>query len=172
MQKKMHLNQVRSSIKFLTIAILTLVTFTSLAYPTIAAPGKNSTSNVQKSDALQNEKDRFIEIDLSEQRLYAWEGEQLVYSFKISTGKKNTPTPIGKYSVGARYDKARMKGEDYDIADVPYVMYFYNGYAIHGAYWHNNFGNPMSHGCVNLQVKHAKQLYAWASLGTVVVVHK
>jgi lipoprotein-anchoring transpeptidase ErfK/SrfK len=68
-----------------------------------------------------------------------------------------------------------MKGgegiERYDIPDVPYTMYFYADYALHGAYWHNNFGNPMSHGCVNLPVDVAKWMYDWAPIGTMVVTH-
>jgi lipoprotein-anchoring transpeptidase ErfK/SrfK len=51
-------------------------------------------------------------------------------------------------------------------------MYFFRGYAIHGAYWHNNFGTPVSHGCVNMRVEEAKALYEWASVGMEVVVHE
>jgi lipoprotein-anchoring transpeptidase ErfK/SrfK len=62
-------------------------------------------------------------------------------------------------------------GYNYDLKDVPYVMYFFEDYAIHGAYWHNNFGTPMSHGCVNMNVPDAEWLYNWAPLGTLVSVH-
>ena len=60
----------------------------------------------------------------------------------------------------------------YDLPNVPHVMYFYRDYAIHGAYWHNNFGRPMSHGCVNLSNSAAKWMYGWATVGTPVVVHR
>jgi lipoprotein-anchoring transpeptidase ErfK/SrfK len=65
-----------------------------------------------------------------------------------------------------------MSGPGYDLPNVPWVMFFTSrGHAIHGAYWHNNFGNPMSHGCVNLPVSNAQWLYNFASVGTPVVVH-
>ncbi|WP_017653510.1 L,D-transpeptidase [Fortiea contorta] len=115
---------------------------------------------------------RRIEVDLSQQRLSAWEGDTLVYSYRISTGKRRTPTPIGRFRINSKYRINRMRGRGYDISDVPYAMYFYRGYAIHGAYWHNNFGTPVSHGCVNLRVKQARQLYKWAKIGTLVVVRQ
>lgn len=65
-----------------------------------------------------------------------------------------------------------MRGEDYDVPNVPYVMYYDRGYGIHGAYWHNNFGTPVSHGCVNLAPNHAKWLFDWAEVGTKVVVQR
>jgi lipoprotein-anchoring transpeptidase ErfK/SrfK len=64
-----------------------------------------------------------------------------------------------------------MVGPGYDLPGVPWVMYFYSGYAIHGAYWHNNFGAPMSHGCVNMTPGEAQILYNWAPIGTEVYVH-
>ncbi|RAM49725.1 MAG: L,D-transpeptidase [Hapalosiphonaceae cyanobacterium JJU2] len=115
---------------------------------------------------------RKIEIDLSKQRLYAWEGSQLVYSMRVSTGKRSTPTKKGKFVIGSKHRSTRMRGPGYDISGVPYTMYFYEGYAIHGAFWHSNFGTPVSHGCVNLPVKEARKLFNWADLRTVVVVHK
>ncbi|MBW4669792.1 MAG: L,D-transpeptidase [Cyanomargarita calcarea GSE-NOS-MK-12-04C] len=115
---------------------------------------------------------RRIEIDLSKQRLYAWEGKTLVYSFRVSTGKRSTPTPTGEFFIDSKYRTNRMRGRNYDIPDVPYAMYFYRGYAIHGAYWHNSFGTPISHGCVNLPVQQARKLYNWTKLGMMVQVHK
>ena len=64
-----------------------------------------------------------------------------------------------------------MTGPGYDVPDVPYTMYYDGGMAIHGAYWHNMFGTPVSHGCTNVAVNHAKWLFDWASVGTPVVVH-
>ncbi len=64
-----------------------------------------------------------------------------------------------------------MRGPGYDLPGVPYTMYFYKGYALHGTYWHNNFGHPMSHGCVNLRTSDAGWLFNWASVGTPVVTH-
>ncbi|NIO43122.1 MAG: L,D-transpeptidase family protein, partial [Burkholderiales bacterium] len=62
-------------------------------------------------------------------------------------------------------------GFNYVLPNVPYVMYFYKDYAIHGTYWHNNFGTPMSHGCVNMSTADARWLYNWSSYGTLVNVH-
>ncbi|MDX2241272.1 MAG: L,D-transpeptidase [Leptolyngbyaceae cyanobacterium bins.302] len=114
---------------------------------------------------------RWIEIDLSSQRLYAWEGDRPVYAILISTGKAATPTPTGKFAIQSRHRYARMQGYDYDVPDVPYTMYYSGGYAIHGAYWHHRFGTPVSHGCTNVAVNHARWLFNWATIGTPVVVH-
>jgi len=124
------------------------------------------------SDIRQISRPRWIEIDLSEQRLRAWEGKKLVYSYRISGGKRSTPTPIGRFRINSKYRTHRMRGRGYNIPDVPYTMYFYGGYAIHGAYWHNRFGTPVSHGCVNLPVKQARRLYNWTRMGTLVVVRR
>jgi lipoprotein-anchoring transpeptidase ErfK/SrfK len=64
-----------------------------------------------------------------------------------------------------------MVGPGYDLPNVPYVMYFYQGYGLHGTYWHHNFGHPMSHGCVNFKTEDAGWLYNWASVGTLVNIH-
>ncbi|NLG74389.1 MAG: L,D-transpeptidase, partial [Chloroflexi bacterium] len=115
--------------------------------------------------------ERWIDVNLSEQRTYAYEGDQLVNSFVVSTGLWNTPTVTGQYRIYVKYRYADMAGPGYYLPDVPYVMYFYKGYGLHGTYWHNNFGTPMSHGCVNLKTEEAGWLYEWASVGTVVNVH-
>jgi lipoprotein-anchoring transpeptidase ErfK/SrfK len=115
---------------------------------------------------------RWIDVDLSQQRVYAYEGEQILDTFRVSTGKSQTPTVTGKFKIYVKYRSADMSGSDYFLADVPYVMYFYQDYGLHGTYWHTNFGTPMSHGCVNLKTKDAKWLFEWASVGTVVFVHR
>ncbi|AFY46149.1 hypothetical protein Nos7524_0227 [Nostoc sp. PCC 7524] len=140
--------------------------------PTKAIAASANYSSMIASNLQQISQSRRIEIDLSQQRLFAWEGNRLVYSFRVSTGKRSTPTPTGKFTINSKYRINRMRGPGYDIPDVPYAMYFHKGYAIHGAYWHNRFGTPVSHGCVNLTVNQARKLYNWASTGTVVVVRK
>lgn len=114
---------------------------------------------------------KWIEIDVSRQRLIAWEGNSPVYAVIVSTGRSQTPTIPGVFSVQSMHRTTRMQGEDYDVPDVPYAMYYHRGYAIHGTYWHNNFGTPMSHGCTNVAVDHAQWIFNWASIGTPVVVH-
>ena len=115
--------------------------------------------------------DRWIDINLSEQRTYAYEGSTLVNSFVVSTGTWQHPTVTGTYNVYVKYRYADMSGPGYYLPSVPYVMYFYKGYGLHGTYWHNNFGTPMSHGCVNLRTDEAGWLFDWAYVGIVVNVH-
>jgi len=122
--------------------------------------------------ALQRSKQRWIEVDLSRQRLIAWEGGRSVYAIIISTGKSSSPTRTGVFAIQTRYRYARMQGENYDVSDVPYTMYYSGNYAIHGTYWHNRFGTPVSHGCVNVAVDHARWLFNWVTIGTAVVVHQ
>ncbi len=121
---------------------------------------------------LQQSKKRWIEVNLSTQRLIAWEGKKPVHAVIVSTGKASTPTRTGVYAVETKLRSTRMQGDDYDVPDVPFTMYYSGGYAIHGAYWHNSFGTPVSHGCVNVAVDHAEWLFSWASVGTPVVVHR
>ena len=122
-------------------------------------------------DYLKTTTERWIEINLSTQRLIAWEGGTSVYAVIVSTGQAATPTPTGIFSIYTTYEVTRMQGEDYDVPDVPYAMFYDGNYAIHGAYWHNSFGVPVSHGCTNVAVDHAAWLYNWASIGSPVVVH-
>jgi lipoprotein-anchoring transpeptidase ErfK/SrfK len=114
---------------------------------------------------------RWIDIDLSEQRLTAYQGDTAVFSTLVSTGTANHPTPVGEFAVRTKIDAQTMSGADYYLPNVQYVMYFAGANAIHGTYWHNNFGHPMSHGCVNLPTADAAWLYSWASIGTPVVTH-
>jgi len=120
-----------------------------------------------------------ILVDLSEQRLSARVGTTVVYSALISSGKTNTPTPPGEYRIYTKLEKDDMTGgrasdgDYYYLKDVPNVMYFLSGgYAIHGTFWHTNFGNVMSRGCVNLSPNGSKMLYDWAPLGTRVIVQE
>ncbi len=115
--------------------------------------------------------DHWVEVNLSRQTLYAYEGSQIVNSFIISSGTAMYPTVTGDFRVYAMYRYSNMEGDDYYLPNVPYAMYFYEGYAMHGTYWHNNFGTPMSHGCVNLRTEDAAWLYDWVSVGTPVNVH-
>jgi lipoprotein-anchoring transpeptidase ErfK/SrfK len=114
----------------------------------------------------------WIEVDLSKQTLYAHQGDQLLSSFVVSTGKAGTPTVLGTYQVYVKYKSTDMWGPGYYLPGVPFVMYFYEGYGIHGTYWHNNFGVPTSHGCINLRTDDAAWLYKWVKIGTVVYIHK
>jgi len=109
---------------------------------------------------------RSIVVSTGEQRIYAYEDGKLVHSHLASTGLPTTPTVLGDYKIYVKYLADDMSGPGYFLPQVPYTMYFYQGYGIHGTYWHNSFGRPMSHGCVNLPTPEAKWFFDWASVGT------
>jgi lipoprotein-anchoring transpeptidase ErfK/SrfK len=132
--------------------------------------------------------EKWIEVNVTTQQMTAWEGDVPVMSFTVSTGLPNTPTVLGKFNIYWKLKSTLMIGPNYYLPEVPYTMYFYAGYALHGTYWHNNFGQPMSHGCVNLETGNAQKLFEWAdpifppgqaevvasadNPGTLVVVHE
>lgn len=116
-----------------------------------------------------------IEVDLTNQKVYAFEGTIRVFEFTVSTGKWGR-TPTGEFSIWAKVKSQLMSGGSkelhtyYYLPNVPWVMFFYNddiakmrGFSFHGTYWHDNFGHPMSHGCVNMRTEDAKALYDWAT---------
>lgn len=113
----------------------------------------------------------WIDIDLSDQMLYAYDGDTLIRSFVVSTGTYLHPTVTGTFAVYVKYLYTDMSGPGYYLPDVPYTMYFYSGYGIHGTYWHDNFGTPMSHGCVNMRTSDAGWLFDFSVVGTPVIVH-
>jgi LysM repeat protein len=113
---------------------------------------------------------RQIVVDLSDQRTYAFENGVLVRNVLVSTGLPGTPTVQGDYRIYTKLASQTMTGPGYYLPGVPYVMYFYRGYSFHGTYWHNNFGFPMSHGCVNMPTPEAEWLYSFADIGTPVRV--
>jgi lipoprotein-anchoring transpeptidase ErfK/SrfK len=118
-----------------------------------------------------NKGEIWIDVDLTNQQLRVYKGKNLLNNFLVSTGTWRTPTVTGQYAIYVKYPAADMAGPGYYLRSVPYVMYFYNGYGIHGTYWHNNFGTPMSHGCINLRTDNAEWVYNKAAIGTVVNIH-
>lgn len=133
--------------------------------------------------------DRRIAVYLDAQRVVALEDGKVVRLFKASTGKAATPTVTGSFYIYARYPLKTMKSDakpgepgHYVVENVPYAQYFHKDYALHGAWWHNGFGRPASHGCINLATRtrnrrwpnspeDAGWLYQWASLGVPVTVY-
>lgn len=111
-----------------------------------------------------------IIVDLSDSRIYAYENGQVVHSVLASTGLPATPTVQGDFTVQRRVRAQTMSGPGYYLPNVEWVLYFYAGYAIHGTYWHSNYGQPMSHGCVNLPNHEAQWFFDWAPIGTPVRV--
>jgi lipoprotein-anchoring transpeptidase ErfK/SrfK len=121
--------------------------------------------------------EKWIDVNLTRQTLIAFEGDRPVYATMISSGKKakdpndkvhDHQTIQGSFRIREKHISTTMDGDGpapgdmpYSIEDVPYVMYFEGSYALHGAFWHNNFGHEQSHGCVNLAPLDAKQLFFW-----------
>lgn len=117
---------------------------------------------------------RRIDVNLSQQHAYLYENDKLVNSWAISSGLSGTPTPTGNFRVFAHTEMQDMgcfEGAPYCTENVPWNTWFAPDIAFHGAYWHNNFGNQMSHGCVNMPVDVAKFVYDWAPVGVDVAVH-
>lgn len=111
--------------------------------------------------------EKWIEVSLDEQKVRAWEGNKLVMEFPISAGLW-APTPKGTFNIWYKTRNQSMVGGSpalgtyYNLPNVPNNMFFNQGIALHGAYWHNNFGHPMSHGCVNEPLASAAQIFDWA----------
>lgn len=109
--------------------------------------------------------EKHIYVDLSTQTLYAYEGTEKIMQTLISSGKWGR-TPTGNFNIWTKLPVTRMAGgqgaDAYDLPNVQWVMYFYKDFGFHTAYWHNNFGHPMSHGCVNMRLVDARQLFKWA----------
>lgn len=153
----------------------------------------NKLANFPEAILGQSTDQKWIDIDLTTQHLYAYEGNRVVFDFPISSGLPWLPTVTGDFRIWAKVRSQRMTGGQvengtyYDLPNVPFVQYFYKGFGLHGAYWHNDFGRPRSHGCVNISVANAEKLFAWTdpvlgsgelakynidpSIGTRVVVH-
>lgn len=143
---------------------------------------------------MPEDEDRWIRVDLSEQMLIAYKGDQPIRGFVISSGLPGTPTVTGTFRIRTKVRSQTMTGGSpalgtyYNLPNVEWVQYFYDDYGFHGTYWHNNFGNPMSHGCVNMTNADAKWLFDWAgpkwdgktiwyspteeNPGTLVIVHE
>jgi lipoprotein-anchoring transpeptidase ErfK/SrfK len=136
-----------------------------------AKPTSSGGTNTTTTTTAGSSGERWIDVDLTHQMVYAYEGNALANSFLVSTGTWQHPTVTGQYHVYVKYRSTTMSGPGYSLPNVPFTMYFYKGYGLHGTYWHSNFGTPMSHGCVNLSIPDSEWLYNWASVGTLVNVH-
>lgn len=124
-----------------------------------------------------------IEVNLSAQRVIAYDGGTKVFDFAVSTGKWAL-TPTGTFTIQRKVRSQTMSGGNaaigtsYYLPNVEWVQFFGNaqipwsrGFSFHGTYWHNNFGHPMSHGCVNMRTPEAQALYNWAPMGTQVIIY-
>lgn len=127
------------------------------------------TIGVLSSHISADGSEKWIEVDLSDFKLYAWEGNRKVYEFSVSTGRPGYKTITGEFRVWRKVRNqayrggSKARGDYYYLPNVPYSLFFQGGYAIHGTYWHNDFGiQNRSSGCVNLRIPDAEQIYNWA----------
>jgi hypothetical protein len=116
--------------------------------------------------------EKWVDVNITQQTLVAFEGDKPVYATMVSTGRtspvkdKDHPTPTGMWRIREKHIASTMDGDvasdgPYSIEDVPWIMYFHGSYALHGAFWHANFGRKQSHGCVNLSPIDAKAIFGW-----------
>lgn len=124
--------------------------------------------------SFANEGKKWIDISILKQSLVAYEGQKPVYATLVSTGadglgdpKETHSTVRGAFLVHTKHVAVTMDSDEaddrFDLRDVPYVQYFHEGYALHAAYWHDDFGRPRSHGCVNLHPTDAAWLFGWTT---------
>lgn len=139
----------------------------------VSVPQLTQLRQISRVLGVTSQSDKHIEVDLARQHLYAFQGSQKVFDFVVSTGKWG-PTPTGVFHIWVKLRSTLMTGGEgadyYYLPNVPWVEFFYNdqvakgrGFSLHGTYWHNNFGHPMSHGCVNMRTEDAATLFAWTS---------
>jgi lipoprotein-anchoring transpeptidase ErfK/SrfK len=147
--------------------------------PKIDLAKKETSTKVLGEATVVGEK--HIYVDLTNQTLTAYQGETVFLQTQISSGKWH-PTPTGDFKIWEKVQATRMTGGEgadyYDLPNVPYVMFFGGGnvpdgagFGLHGTYWHDNFGHPMSHGCVNMRTMDAEKLYGWADVGTPITIY-
>lgn len=150
----------------------------------------------KKMPAWGKNGEKWIDINITKQVLVAYEGTKAVFATLVSSGEaglgdpeKSKSTKRGIFRIHTKYISVTMDsdtvGEEFELRDVPYVQYFENGFALHGSYWHDVFGQPKSHGCVNLAPEDARRIFWWSEpqvppgwhgvarslTGTVVFVH-
>jgi hypothetical protein len=109
---------------------------------------------------------RWIHVDLARQTLVAYEGQRPVLATVVSSGKEGFTPPLGTFRIHKKYISTTMNGPDpdvgwYEVEEVPWTMYYFESYALHGTYWHDEFGKPRSHGCTNIAPEDARWLFYW-----------
>ncbi len=178
------LHALRRAVRFLTGGFLILSAIgaaqvASAAAPASATPAPTATGAVASVPAtpLPVHTGRWILVNLAQQHLYAYDGVKVVTDLAVSTGTAADPTPTGTFQIKERVRSQTMTGPGYSLPNVQWVQYFGNdtlawqeGYSFHSAYWHSNWGHPMSHGCVNLPTDFAQWLYDWSAMGTTVEI--
>ncbi len=136
--------------------------------------GEEVKYNFDPNNKSDDKLEKKIVVALADQSLSYRLGDYLVGGFKISSGLPKTPTPPGTYEILAKKPLVSYRGVDYYYKNTRWNLLFKKGsslgYYIHGAYWHDNFSRPMSHGCINASYKNIEPLYNWTDVGTKVII--
>ena len=151
----------------------------SLFYTPTLSPTATATAAPKPTEPRPDLGAQYVEVNLSQQHLYAWQNGQVVFDVTVSSGRPGWETPTGTFYVNQRFEDQDMTGGGqpgdpnyYFQPDVPWIQYFdNNGDALHGNYWNENFGTPTSHGCVGMPVDAAKWLFNWGYIGLPVWIH-
>ncbi len=135
----------------------------------VPAEGVRVVRRIDRPDRVPRDA-KWIHVDLAEQTLVAYEGDTPVLATLVSSGKEGYDTPRGTFQIGEKYVSITMNGDDpvegfYEVEEVPWTMYYWNSFALHGAYWHDGFGQVRSHGCTNVPPPDARWLYNWTTPG-------
>lgn len=133
---------------------------------------------VEKTIDTVAPENKYILVDRSSQKLFAYQDGEIIFERFISSGLLATPTPRGTFNIYKKTPSRYMQGplpgistKYFDLPGVPWNLYFtQQGAVVHGAYWHDSFGMRWSNGCVNVDPKEAEELYRWADIGTIVYV--
>jgi lipoprotein-anchoring transpeptidase ErfK/SrfK len=146
-----------------------------LATPVVACLSLGGLGALAAPELATAKAPKAIVVSIGQQMMWAYKGDLVMLNSYVSTGRAGFDTPLGNFAILSKLPSQTMAGviggEYYNVPDVPWVMYFTNGgHALHGTYWHSNFGTPMSHGCVNLPMDVAAWLYDWAPVGTPVMI--
>lgn len=166
------------AICFLSISISALIIFT-YSDPAQFLPGiQTANAEIIVPPVLvpeqQEAAEKEIIVSLQDQTLRYMEGNRIIGEFKISSGLSRTPTPPGEYTVLKKKPAVNYRGPGYNFPNTKWNLMFKAGnplnYYIHGAFWHNNFGHPMSHGCINVAYADMEGLYNWADEGTKIII--
>lgn len=149
----------------------------------VYAPPLDTMTAEMNTNVLGDSTGKRIDVDLSNQRVYAYDGGSKINEFVVSTGLWGR-TPVGTFTIQRKVPSQTMSGGNksigtyYYLPGVPWVQFFGNsqipwsrGFSFHGTYWHENFGHPMSHGCINMKTPDAQWLYEWAPMGTTVSIY-
>lgn len=154
-----------------TNTLVPTITSTPRPYPTnTAVPAAVYNEVLGRPEGVGNN-EYWVSINLSTQQLSLYRGNKVDATFWVSTGKPSTPTYPGVYRIYVMYESTLMAGYDYYLPNVPYVMYYDQGYGIHGTYWDPPLGQTFSHGCTNMDTSDAFYVYQRVNVGTIVYIH-